>query len=221
MRHALQTMTEFIQPCEKRGRERESELMLGECWPTVYNFGSTLTQHWESGHDTKYDVLNQCCYNVGPASVTLAQHWNNIWWGCGVRRALDPDWSLRVWRRGQGSSCGPTTVQLASALPFSSPISLILLTAPPPSPPPSHHMDSLVCTPGGSLGSVVAQNGKYSVTGFESRPARIFLLGAVHILYKSGGPGAVVKAVCLGTRGSRVRAVLWHSSFKEAKHFHS
>ena len=35
----------------------------------------------------------------------------------------------------------------------------------------------------------------------------------------SGGPGAVVKAACLESRRSRVRAPLWHSSFKETRCF--
>ena len=27
----------------------------------------------------KHETLTQCCCNVGPSSVTLAQHYNNIW----------------------------------------------------------------------------------------------------------------------------------------------
>ena len=38
-------------------------------------------------------------------------------------------------------------------------------------------------------------------------------------VYLGRGPGAVAKAACLESRGSRVRALLLHSSFKETKCF--
>ena len=29
---------------------------------------------------SKHEAFTRCCFNVGPASSTLAQHWNNIGW---------------------------------------------------------------------------------------------------------------------------------------------
>ena len=36
---------------------------------------------WHVGYmPSKHGTFTQCCFNVGPPSATLAQHWNNIGW---------------------------------------------------------------------------------------------------------------------------------------------
>ena len=66
--------------------------MLFQCWPIVYDAGPTLKHHWFN--DQNYNKMPDVCFmhcgqvqrlqdiihgwlNVGPASVTLAQHQTN------------------------------------------------------------------------------------------------------------------------------------------------
>ena len=58
----------------------------------------------------------------------------------------------------------------------------------------------------------------FFVSEYYSRQASWRYLRAV-TWYDGGGPGAMVKAACLGSRRSRVRLSLWHLVFKETTIF--
>ena len=59
--------------------------MLAECWASIPEGGRTFNKHyvayhitweydWEELSPSKHPTLNQCWFNVGPASQTMGQH---------------------------------------------------------------------------------------------------------------------------------------------------
>ena len=48
---------------------------LCECYVSISAFANRFFKAKNYGHvPSKHDTLNQCCFNVGPASKTVAQH---------------------------------------------------------------------------------------------------------------------------------------------------
>ena len=39
-----------------------------------------ICERWDKDGHVSHAMLNQCCFNVGPPSATLAQYWSNICW---------------------------------------------------------------------------------------------------------------------------------------------
>ena len=46
---------------------------------TVCDVGPAVTWSWMM-YPGKHEAFTQCCFNIGPASSTLAQHWDRIAW---------------------------------------------------------------------------------------------------------------------------------------------
>ena len=89
--------------CHGRCDAPNAGVTLGECWPNVCDVDPTLNECFSvlvcvlnvvTGHFTSKELrpfgckrqntcpgnmrLNRCCFNVGPPSQTVGQHWNNI-----------------------------------------------------------------------------------------------------------------------------------------------
>ena len=67
---------------------QDVESILVYRWSSVVDGEPTLDQNWfnvlcllgwwAQGYLSKDKALNQCCFNVGPVSQTIGQHWNKI-----------------------------------------------------------------------------------------------------------------------------------------------
>ena len=55
-----------------------------QCWTNVEDAGPTLYKCLQMFcvrcDPSKHETFAQCCFNVGPATKTMDQHWNNIRW---------------------------------------------------------------------------------------------------------------------------------------------
>ena len=49
-------------------------------YSTDYAFCRDVSDPKNTYPSQQTHVLAQCCFNANPASMTLGQHWNNIWW---------------------------------------------------------------------------------------------------------------------------------------------